>query len=122
MVKLEVNDYSDTIFAIDALTAERQELYDSLITPEIKAKMVEIDAKYSPRLEHLEYKKKALEDDLKASALFHEATIKGVYHAFTFVKGRTTWDNKSLEGYAAAHPEILAFRKIGEPSVSIKKV
>lgn len=37
---------------------------------------------------------------------------------------RTTWDNKALDGFAAAHPEILPFRKetMTGPSVSIKLV
>ena len=37
---------------------------------------------------------------------------------------RATWDGKALNGYAAAHPEILDFRterQVG-PSVSIKVV
>ena len=37
---------------------------------------------------------------------------------------RTSWDNKALNGYAAAHEEILQFRKESpvSPSVSIKLI
>jgi hypothetical protein len=38
------------------------------------------------------------------------------------MKGRVSWDGKSLDGYMAAHPEISAFRKEGEPSVSLRNV
>ncbi len=37
-------------------------------------------------------------------------------------KGRETWDTKSLDGYALAHPEIASLRKVGDPSVSIRKI
>lgn len=35
---------------------------------------------------------------------------------------RASWDSKKLDGYAAAHPEILAFRTVTEvgPSAVIK--
>ena len=33
---------------------------------------------------------------------------------------RVTWDAKLLEGYAAAHPEILPFRHVAHPSVTIR--
>lgn len=119
---IKIEDYSDTIYAIDFLVNERKEMVESLIPPEVKEKMEEIIAEYKPKLEGLEHKRDALERELKAATIARGFTIKGNFHAFTFVKGRTTWDSKSLEGYAAAHPEILAFRKIGEPSVSVKKV
>lgn len=44
-----------------------------------------------------------------------KATYRGGYT-------RVTWDGKALDGFAAAHPEILTFRKetTTSPSVSIK--
>jgi malate synthase len=119
---LLVDEYSDLIFGAGVLEQDKQALIDSVITPEIKAKIAEIDAEFAPKLEALNEKKAELENILKSSVLHYGTTIKGKYHAFTFTKGRTSWDSKSLEGYAAAHPEILAFRTIGEPSVSVRKV
>jgi hypothetical protein len=37
-----------------------------------------------------------------------------------YTKPRVTWDSKGIEGFSVAHPEINVFRKVGEPSVSIK--
>jgi len=48
--------------------------------------------------------------------------VKGRELEAVYVKGRISWDNKALDGYAAAHPEIGAFRKQGDPSVSIRGV
>jgi hypothetical protein len=39
-----------------------------------------------------------------------------------WVKGRTSWNTEQLEGLAKVHKEILETQKVGDPSVSIKKV
>lgn len=36
-------------------------------------------------------------------------------------KGPVTWDKDKLEGYAAAHPEVLDFKKTGKASVAKQK-
>lgn len=33
---------------------------------------------------------------------------------------RYSWDNRALEGYAAAHPEVLGLRKAAEVAASVK--
>ena len=35
----------------------------------------------------------------------------------SYRKGAVRWDTKWLDGYSTAHPEILKYRKQGEPSV-----
>lgn len=35
----------------------------------------------------------------------------------TYRKGAVRWDTKWLDGYSTAHPEILKYRRVGEPSV-----
>lgn len=37
-------------------------------------------------------------------------------------KGRVSWDSSGLNGYMVAHPEITAFRKEGEPSITLRKI
>lgn len=59
---------------------------------------------------------------IKDSVITFGASVKGTkYHAI-YTRGRETWDGKALNGYSAGHPEILAFRKVGAPSVSIREV
>lgn len=66
----------------------------------------------------------ALEVEIKAAALDDAASFKAHDVAVTYRKGydRVTWDTKRLDGYAAAHPEVLPFRSVTAvaPSVSIK--
>jgi uncharacterized protein YifE (UPF0438 family) len=43
------------------------------------------------------------------------AGVKVAYHP-----GRVTWDDEKLAAYAQAHPELLEFRKVGKPFVSLR--
>ena len=44
------------------------------------------------------------------------------YPTVFLCEDKTSWDGKLLEGYAVAHPEILAARKVGKPTVSFRTV
>ena len=57
---------------------------------------------------------------IKEEVLTRGESIKGDPLSALWVKGRHTWDGKGLAGYAVAHPEIKAFEKVGQPSVTIK--
>jgi uncharacterized protein YifE (UPF0438 family) len=37
-----------------------------------------------------------------------------------YYPGRVTWDAAGMERFASAHPEVLAFRKVGKPWVSLR--
>jgi len=38
----------------------------------------------------------------------------------TITAPRITWDTKGMAAYSALHPDVLAYRKVGEPSVQIR--
>lgn len=118
----QIERYSDLGFGIDVLQAEKQALIDSVLTPEIKEKLAEIDAEFAPKFEALNLERSLLEAQIKAVVLEAGQSIKGTHHQFTWSKPRVSWDTKALDGYAKAHPEITQFRKEGEPSVSVRKV
>lgn len=63
-----------------------------------------------------------LEDEVKRLATSLGHSVKGRSLQAVYTKGRASWDDKALQGYGAAHPEILAFRKEGAPSVSLRAV
>jgi len=58
---------------------------------------------------------------VKTEVVAHGASVKGAFLHAVFANGRVSWDNKKLDGYSKAHPEILDFRKEGAPSVSLRK-
>lgn len=63
---------------------------------------------------------KLLETEIKDEVLNLKQSLKGKGIDVVYNKGRESWDGKILTGYAVAHPEILAARKIGNPTVSFR--
>lgn len=57
---------------------------------------------------------------VKAEVVERGESVTGNPLSAIYVKGKTSWDGKGLTGYAVAHPEINAFKKVGNPSCSIK--
>lgn len=115
-----LNEYSNNLAGIDLLNGNKQELIDKVIPPEIKARLDEIEAEFTPIFANINTRNQELIDMIKAEVVAAGETVSGEFHQAVYMKGRTSWDSKSLEGYAAAHPEILQFKTIGSPSVSIK--
>ena len=122
---------SDLIAKIDALadardriTATRLEweaLRDRIMEP-VKKELAGLDAEFTPLLEAAQEQAATLENEVRADVLTAGASVKGSRLHVIWRKGLVSWDGKSLDGYAAAHPEVLRFRKEGEPSVSIRNI
>jgi len=106
----------------DVLELEKQSLIDQLIPPEIKARIEEIEAEFNGKREAVDEKITAMENEIKEEVIRHGATVRGTFLRVVYHTGRVTWDTKSLDAYARARPELLEFRKQGEPFVSIQKV
>ena len=85
-----------------------------------KSDLDALDTEYKNVLDEIALDLAAAEENLKQEVLFTGQSIKGEWQHAIFIKGRESWDGKALSGFSAAHPEILAFRKVGEPSVSIR--
>ena len=115
-----LNEYTNNLAGIDLLNSERQAMIDKVITPEIKAKLAEIDEEIDPIIEKFNARAAELADLIKAEVIVAGQTISGDHHMAVYSKPRVSWDSKGLEGYAVAHPEILVFRSEGNPSVSLK--
>jgi len=119
-IKQKLDQLAEFQSAHDVAMLEKQSLLDEIYTAEIKSRMAEIEAEFTGKTEAVNENIAALEAEIKQAIITHGASVKGsVFHAF-FAKGRVSWDTKSLDGYATAHPELLTFRKEGEPSVSIR--
>ena len=118
----QIDQYSDLAYQCDALTIKKQSLIEEIMTPEIKAKLVEIDAEFDPILLQLNLNKSVLERNIKEQILTLGRTVSGIYHCFRWSRPRVTWDTRALDGYGAAHPEILQFRKEGKPIISVRKL
>ena len=45
-----LNKYSDNLVGIDSLRAEKQALIDTILTPEIKEKLAEVETEFAPKV------------------------------------------------------------------------
>jgi len=106
----------------DVLNLQKKELIDQVLTPEIRARLEEIEAEFTGKLEAVDANVATLEEEVRQEALRHGASVKGTFLRVVWHKGRVSWDNKSLDVYAELHPEINTFRKEGNPYVSIVKI
>lgn len=99
---------------------DMEALIKSIIPDEVKVQIKEIEEEFSFVTSHITDELNSLEAEIKQEVSLAGETVRGDYIMAVWSKPRTTWDNKGLDGYAVAHPEIVQFRRTGEPSVSIR--
>lgn len=63
-----------------------------------------------------------LQAAVKAEVLARGESAKTDHITAIWNNGKTSWNSKLLEGYALAHPDILAAKKVGDPTVSFRLV
>jgi hypothetical protein len=106
----------------DMLCIEKQELIDLVYTPEIKARIDDINANFSSKSQTIDENISNLEELIKVKVLDYGTTIKGKSLMAVWVKGRETWDGQKLKGMMVLIPQLSQALKIGEPSVTIRKI
>lgn len=121
-IKQALDKLSEIYSAKDALALQKQELIDSVLTPEIKAKLAEIDAEFAPMVEAVNAQASLLETTIKAEVITAGASVKGSYLHAVYAKGRVSWDSKRLEGLMIALPALKECRSESAPSVSLRKL
>lgn len=92
------------------------------ILKQVQAELDALDMEYRPILEATEENIAALENEIKTDVLLHGESISGGSYRATFTHGRVSWDNEGMAKYAGLHPEVLQFRKQGQPIVTLRVV
>ena len=106
----------------DLLMIDKKRTLEDAMPAEVKQRMEEIDAEFGDKEAAVANNIAALETEIRSTVLEQGETVKGGALQAVYVKGRVTWDTKSLDGYCKAHPELEEYRKQGNPSVSLRKV
>ena len=123
MTTIEMLDQmADTQAQIDVLQIHFDHLRSEIIPPEIQMQLIELDAERTTAIESLQEGIANLEAEINANILEAGSSVKGAYLHAVWSKGRVSWDTKALDGYTVAHPEILPFRKEGNPTVNIRRI
>jgi len=118
----KLNKLSELQAQADVIRMHFEDLRKSILTPEIQTQLDDIAAEERTSMDALQSGIDELTAEVKADVLNAGATVKGDYMMAVYNKGRVSWDTKGLDGFAIAHPEMQAFRKVGEPTITLRKV
>lgn len=111
------NLQADTDLTRMDYTEKRAELFER-----IQADLDALDAEYKPVFDTAEQDIAALTAEIKNDVLLRGESVEGGAYYAAYVQGRSTWDNDGMKKYAAAHPEVLKFRKPGQASVTLRAI
>lgn len=92
------------------------------ILKRVRTDLDALDVEYHPLLEAAEENIATLTAEIKNDVLLHGDSVQGGSYRAMYVQGRTSWDNTGMTKYAAAHPDVLKFRKQGQASVTLRVV
>ncbi len=115
----KLNRLGDLRAAVD-LTRLDYEAKHAEILKTVQAELDAIDAEYKPLMDAAETNAAALEVEIKNDVLLNGQSIHSEIFQAIYTKGRVSWDNAGISEYARAHPEVLTFRKVGQPTVSLR--
>lgn len=105
----------------DLLHIDNASARDSAIPADVAKALADIDAEFMPKHQAIAEKIEELETQVKTAVLTEGVTVKGGALQAVFSKGRVTWDGKKLDGMMSLIPQLEDARKVGEPSVTIRK-
>jgi hypothetical protein len=115
----KLNRLADLRAALD-LTRMDYEAKRAEVLKQVQAELDAIAAEYEPLLEAAEANAATLEGEVKNDVLLRGESVDNEHFHAIYMKGRVSWDSEGIQDYARAHPDVLQFRKTGQPSVSLR--
>lgn len=86
----------------------------------VQAELDALDVEYKPVLEAAQQNIATLENEIKTDVLLYGESVSGGMYRAVYTQGRVSWDNDGMSKYSALHPEVLRFRKQGQPIVTLR--
>jgi hypothetical protein len=117
----KLNRLADLRAAVD-LTRMDYEQRKAEVLKEVQAELDALESEYQPLLDAALDNAAALEAEIKNDVLLAGQSVSTSFYQAIYMKGRVTWDNDGINKYAQLHPEVLKYRKEGQPSVSLRTV
>ena len=90
------------------------------VLKKVQAELDALEAEYQPLIEAAEGNASTLEAEIKNDVLLCGQTVSSDFYQAVYVKGRVSWDTEGINEYAVVHPDVLQYRKEGQPSVTIR--
>ena len=117
-----LDKYTDIVLKRSDLEGKKQQVIDTIITPEIKQQLQDIEAEFAPLFQALTMEFADVEVQLKNAVIETGQTVRGTTHMAVYAKPRISWDTKMLDGLAMLIPQVNEAKTIGQPSVSIRLI
>lgn len=106
-----------------AVSAAYGEARLAALPPSVLKRLQAVDREYAAQLDDVARQIAAATTVLKAAVLRHGHSVQGHGLHAVYCSGRVAWDDRALHGYAhGGHPEVLALRTVGAPTVSLRHV
>ena len=86
----------------------------------IQSDLDALDTEYKPVLEAAEENIAMLENEIKTDVLLYGESVSGGMYRAVYTQGRVSWDNDGMARHATSHPDVLQFRRQGQPIVSLR--
>jgi hypothetical protein len=102
------------------LDEEKKKAIDSILTPEIRQQIADIEAEFQPQYQAANEAKTVLESEIKMAVIDARTTAQGQFLECTFAEGRKSWDTKGLDKLIPDYPWLSEYKKQGEPYASIR--
>jgi hypothetical protein len=120
-----VYDLIDKLNEFEGKLHDINKHYDQLkeeqVPPEVREALIDIEIERVTETGRIERMINTIKNEIRAFVAAGGETIK--YGGWTAAAkgGRVSWNDASLMGYAITHPEIKAFRVVGNPSASLSR-
>jgi hypothetical protein len=92
------------------------------VLSKVQAELDALELEYGPILDGTAESIADLEEQIRTEVLMHGESISGGTYRAVYTRGRVSWDASGMERYARQHPDVLQYRKEGQPSVSLRPV
>jgi len=106
----------------EALEDQKQREIQDTLGPKLYAEYLTIRETRDLAIRVTRSKMDTVKEQIQDKVAVLGETVAGLTKQAVYTKPRVSWDTKALDGYAAAHPEIVPFKTVGKASVSIRAV
>jgi uncharacterized protein YifE (UPF0438 family) len=90
------------------------------VLEQVRAQLEALEKEFGEMLREADEEVGRLEIEVKEAVRHVGQSVKQEGIHAIYMRGRVMWENRGLSHYAETHPEVLEFRRIGNPSVSIR--
>ena len=121
-IKKLLNDLANFEAQKEVMRFEKEELINGVIPADLRKAISDIAEEFADKTIAVDENIDRLREEIKQLVISDQKSIKGTFLQAVYNNGKITWDNKELEKHMQAHPEIVSYRKVGKPFVSIRNI